>query len=105
MAHKAEAGKLVFVVSGDYWAKKHVCPMLVPSMGRKHLDVGSNVEVAAAFKLNGNFLILSIIESLSEAMTLADKTGVGAGLLMEFVKVITVFLCLLTTALLTERST
>lgn len=83
----AETAKLVFVLSGDYWAKKHITEFVVPSMGRKCIDVGSNVERAAAFKLNGNFLILSIIESLSEAMTLADKTGVGANLLMDFVKV------------------
>lgn len=65
------------------------------------IDVGSDVERAAAFKLSaftflvcetqliesadGNFLILGIVELLAESMTLADKTGVGADLLMEFI--------------------
>jgi 3-hydroxyisobutyrate dehydrogenase-like beta-hydroxyacid dehydrogenase len=31
-------------------------------------------------------LILGIIEILAESMTMADKTGVGANLLMEFIK-------------------
>jgi len=55
-------------------------------MGRKIIDVGSNVERAASFKLNGNFLILGIIEILAEGMTLAEKTGVGSELLYEFIK-------------------
>jgi len=31
-------------------------------------------------------VILGVIEILAESMTLADKTGVGAPLLMEFVR-------------------
>lgn len=76
----------MWVLSGDTFAKQHVTPFLVPAMGRKVIDVGSNVERAAAFKLCGNSLILSIVETLAESMTLADKTGVGAELLFEFVK-------------------
>lgn len=82
----AADAKLVWVLSGDHNAKKAVTRFLVPSMGRKCIDVGSNVERASAFKLNGNMLILGIIEILAESMTLAEKTGVGADLLMEFVK-------------------
>ncbi|KAI5475377.1 phosphogluconate dehydrogenase (decarboxylating) [Pseudohyphozyma bogoriensis] len=77
---------LIWVLSGDPFAKKRVRDFLVPSMGRKIIDVGSNVERASAFKLNGNFLTIGIIENLAEAMTLATRTGVGADLLMEFVK-------------------
>lgn len=82
----AAEGKLVFVLSGDYGAKKFITPLLVPSMGRKTIDVGANVERAAAFKLNGNMMILALIETLGEALTLADRTGVGADLMMEFVQ-------------------
>lgn len=35
---------------------------------------------------DGNFLILGMIELLAEGLTLAEKTGVGAELLMDFVK-------------------
>ncbi|KAL8287133.1 hypothetical protein RQP46_003585 [Phenoliferia psychrophenolica] len=82
----AQSAKLVWVISGDHFAKKRILPYLSPAMGRKHIDVGSNVERAASFKLSGNFLILGIMENLAEALTLANKTGVGADLLMEFVK-------------------
>lgn len=113
---QAKSATLVWVVSGDHYAKKRVEPYMVPAMGKKILDVGSNVERAAAFKLSesaffftgtgeqdcssyftplfpscvcaaGNFLLLGILETLAEALTLADKCGVGADLLMEFVKV------------------
>ncbi|KAM0788608.1 hypothetical protein ACM66B_001728 [Microbotryomycetes sp. NB124-2] len=82
----AKEAKLVWVLSGDVAARKVVQPFLVPSMGRKVLDVGSDVERASKFKLNGNFMVLGIIELLAEGLTLAEKTGVGAELLMEFVK-------------------
>lgn len=37
-------------------------------------------------KLIGNSIILSTIEMLAESMTLADKTGVGAESVAEFIK-------------------
>ncbi|KAK4706151.1 hypothetical protein P7C70_g39, partial [Phenoliferia sp. Uapishka_3] len=83
---QAKSGQLVWVISGDHFAKKRASATMVPAMGRKVIDVGSNVERAASFKLSGNFLILGIMENLAEALTLADKTGVGADLLMQFVK-------------------
>ncbi|KAK4050930.1 hypothetical protein OIO90_004906 [Microbotryomycetes sp. JL221] len=81
----AEQAKLVWILSGDVVARKWVEPFLVPSMGRKVLDVGSNVEKASAFKLNGNFMVLGMIELLAEGLTLAEKTGVGSELMMTFI--------------------
>lgn len=37
-------------LSGDYFAKKHVAHALVPAIGRKIMDLGSNVERAMSFK-------------------------------------------------------
>ncbi|PWN50511.1 6-phosphogluconate dehydrogenase C-terminal domain-like protein [Violaceomyces palustris] len=82
----AEAAKLVFAVAGPYNSKKHVSQFLVPAMGRKIMDFGSNPERAASFKLIGNSIIISTIEMLSETMTLADKTGVGSERLYEFLE-------------------
>ncbi|GAA5874025.1 hypothetical protein JCM5296_001064 [Sporobolomyces johnsonii] len=82
----AKEGKLVVVLSGDLFAKRNVQDFLVPSMGRKIIDVGSNVERASSFKLIGNSCVLGVIELLAEAMTLADKSGVGSDLLYEFIK-------------------
>jgi TusA-related sulfurtransferase len=110
---QAAEGKLVWVLSGDSFAKNKVQHFCVPAMGRKVIDVGSNVERASAYKLSafclpswksvtaieserkcadGNMLILGIIENLAESMTLAERTGVGADLLMDFVKVLPEFL-------------
>ncbi|GAA5975407.1 hypothetical protein JCM10908_005153 [Rhodotorula pacifica] len=82
----AKDAKLVFVLSGDVFAKKKVAPYLVPAMGRRILDLGSNVERAASLKLIGNGTIVCLIEVLSECMTLADRSGVGADLYYEFIK-------------------
>lgn len=82
----AKDAQLVVILSGDIFAKRHVEAILVPAMGRKVIDVGANVERASAFKLLGNSCVLGIIELLAESMTLAEKTGVGADLLYEFVK-------------------
>ncbi|GAA5829479.1 hypothetical protein JCM3766R1_001113 [Sporobolomyces carnicolor] len=82
----AKEAKLVVILSGDVFAKRHVEGLLVPSMGRKVIDVGANVERASAFKLLGNSVVLGVIELLAESMTLADKSGVGAELLFEFIK-------------------
>lgn len=35
---------------------------------------------------DGNMMILSVIETLAESLTLADRTGVSADLMMEFVE-------------------
>ncbi len=82
----AQDAELVVVMSGEYRAKKRVEQFVVPALGRKIIDVGSNVERAASLKLCGNFLTLGLIELLAEGMTLADKTGVTSELLLEFVK-------------------
>lgn len=82
----AQDAELVFVLSGEYRAKKRVEQFIVPALARKAIDVGSNVERAASFKLCGNFVTLGLIELLAEGMTLADKTGVTSELLLEFVK-------------------
>jgi len=46
----AESADLVLAISGDYFAKKHAAHALVPAIGRKIMDLGSNVERAMAFK-------------------------------------------------------
>lgn len=82
----AADGTLVFAIAGSYAAKKFLSQFLVPGVGRKVMDFGSNPERAASFKLIGNSLILSTIEMLSEGMTLAEKTGVGADRYFEFIQ-------------------
>ncbi|KZS96203.1 NAD(P)-binding protein [Sistotremastrum niveocremeum HHB9708] len=82
----AAKSQLVMVMSGDYRSKKVVGYLVVPGVVKKVIDLGGNVEKAPTFKLLGNSLILGSIELLGEAMTLADKSGVGTDNLYEFVK-------------------
>ncbi|CAE7140915.1 unnamed protein product [Rhizoctonia solani] len=74
----AEQGKLVSALAGHYKSKKEVAYILVPSVARKVIDLGGNVEKAAAMKLIGNSFILGALELIAETQTLADKAGVGA---------------------------
>ncbi|OWZ62491.1 hypothetical protein AYX14_06795 [Cryptococcus neoformans] len=82
----AETADLILAISGDYFAKKHAAHALVPAIGKKVMDLGSNVERAMSFKLVGNSLELGFIELLSECFTLCDQTGVGSDQLVELIK-------------------
>ncbi|THV01426.1 NAD-P-binding protein [Dendrothele bispora CBS 962.96] len=74
----ADKAQLVIVMSGDYRSKKEVAYLLVPSVGRKVIDLGENVEKAPTFKLIGNSMILGAIEVFGEAYTLGEKAGIEA---------------------------
>ncbi|OCF34094.1 hypothetical protein I316_04041 [Kwoniella heveanensis BCC8398] len=82
----AETADLILAISGDYFAKKHAAHALVPAIGKKVMDLGSNVERAMSFKLVGNALELGFIELLAECFTLCDQSGVGADKLVELIK-------------------
>ncbi|KAK8861212.1 hypothetical protein IAR55_002031 [Kwoniella newhampshirensis] len=82
----AESADLILAISGDYFAKKHAAHALVPAIGKKVMDLGSNVERAMSFKLVGNSLELGFIELISECFTLCDQSGVGADKLVELIK-------------------
>lgn len=82
----AETADVIFAISGDYFAKKHAAHVLVPAVGKKVMDLGSNVERAMSFKLVGNALELGFIELLSECFTLSDQAGVGADKLVQLIK-------------------
>jgi len=82
----ADAAKLIVTLGGDYKARKEISHILVPSVGRKVIDLGEDVEKPPALKLIGNSLILGNIELLAETMTLADKSGVGASAYFEVIK-------------------
>jgi 3-hydroxyisobutyrate dehydrogenase-like beta-hydroxyacid dehydrogenase len=79
----AEAGRLAVVVAGpeDLIQK---CKPLFEAMGPKLMVAGARPSAANVVKLSGNFLIATVLESLSEALAFARKSGVDAGALMEF---------------------
>jgi 3-hydroxyisobutyrate dehydrogenase-like beta-hydroxyacid dehydrogenase len=78
----AAAGKLFIVASGES-ADITVAEPLFAAMGSRVFTLGSTPSAANLVKLCGNFMILSAIEALAEAMTLAEKGGVPKAKLLE----------------------
>ena len=79
----AEAGRLAVVAAGPADAVNR-CKPLFEAFGPKLLIVGEKPSLANVVKLSGNFLIASVLESLSEAMAFARKYGVDAATLLDF---------------------
>lgn len=79
----AEAGKLLVVAAGPP-ASIDRCKPLFEAMGPKILVIGEKPSLANVVKLSGNFLIASVLESLSEAVALARKSGVDPATLLDF---------------------
>ena len=71
----AAARKLWICLSGNGTAKERVLPLL-NVLGQKVFDLGEQVGAANVVKLSGNFLIISAIEAMAEAFTLAEKNGI-----------------------------
>jgi 3-hydroxyisobutyrate dehydrogenase-like beta-hydroxyacid dehydrogenase len=71
----AEAKKLVVVTAGDEAVIERFRPVF-DAIGRRTFHVGSAPHQANGVKLCGNFMISSMLETLSEAFTTVSKTGV-----------------------------
>ncbi|XGV97237.1 MAG: NAD(P)-dependent oxidoreductase [Leptolyngbya sp. BL-A-14] len=69
------ARKLWITLAGNDDAKARVRPLL-EKVGQGLFDFGTDVGAANVVKLAGNFLIISAIEAMAEAFTLAEKNGV-----------------------------
>jgi 3-hydroxyisobutyrate dehydrogenase-like beta-hydroxyacid dehydrogenase len=79
----AAAGKLWICLAGDIAAKRRVQPVLA-ALGQGVHDFGEQAPAANVVKLAGNFLILSAIEALAEAFTLAEKNGIQRDAMASF---------------------
>ncbi len=78
----AAAGKLFIVAAGDP-ADLETGGPIFSAAGQRVFSVGEKPSAASLVKLCGNFMILSAIESLAEAMALAEKGGVPKATLLE----------------------
>ena len=78
----AAAARLVVVAAGPGEAVERVRPLL-EGIGRKLFVIGTEPYQANTFKLAGNFLISSMLETLSEAFTLIQKSGVEPAKFLE----------------------
>jgi len=78
----AAAAKLFIVAAGDS-ADFQVANPLLGVIGQRVFYLGNTPSAASLVKLCGNFMILSAIEALGEAMALAEKGGVARQQLLE----------------------
>jgi 3-hydroxyisobutyrate dehydrogenase-like beta-hydroxyacid dehydrogenase len=78
----AEAAKLAVVAAGPAKMIER-CQPLFDAMGQRTFIVGEEPSNANTVKLAGNFLILSVIESLGEAYALLRKSGVEPETFLE----------------------
>lgn len=73
----AEARKLNFLVSGNSEAIQKIKTYLLQAGGEGIWEFGEKASLANVAKLCNNFLIISAIESMAEAMRLAEKSGLN----------------------------
>ena len=78
----AAAAKLFVVAAGDPAYLRTASPLL-RVIGQRVFDVGTTPSAASLVKLCGNFMILSAVEAMGEAMALAAKGGVAKEQLLE----------------------
>jgi len=62
------------------------CRPLFDVMGQGVIVVGAEPHLANALKLVGNFFVVSAIETLSEAFTLAEKAGIEVEKVLEVIR-------------------
>jgi 3-hydroxyisobutyrate dehydrogenase-like beta-hydroxyacid dehydrogenase len=79
----AEAAKLAIVAAGEKSATDR-CKPLFDCMGPKFVVIGEMPSLANAAKLTGNFMIATVLESLSESIAFARKSGVDPAILLDF---------------------
>jgi 3-hydroxyisobutyrate dehydrogenase-like beta-hydroxyacid dehydrogenase len=78
----AAAAKIFVVAAGDP-ADFDVASSLLRAVSQRVFYIGEKPSAATLVKLCGNFMILSAIEALGEAMALAEKGGVAKRQLLE----------------------
>jgi len=78
----AEAGNLNVLAAGDPALIRRVQPFL-DVIGSRTWQLGERPEQANIVKILGNYLIATVIQSLSEATSLAEQSDVNASQLIE----------------------
>jgi 3-hydroxyisobutyrate dehydrogenase-like beta-hydroxyacid dehydrogenase len=79
----AAAAKLFIAAAGPSDALD-ACARIFEAIGQKTFYFGDKPPLANLVKLSGNFLIASVIESLSEAMALVSKGGLDQRQYLDF---------------------
>jgi 3-hydroxyisobutyrate dehydrogenase-like beta-hydroxyacid dehydrogenase len=79
----AAAKKLWICVSGSQQAKEMAKPIL-DCLGQGVIDFGEDAGGANVVKIAGNFMIMSSLEIMAEAFTLAEKHGLDRAKVADF---------------------
>ena len=83
----ADSGQLVCVLAGKAEAVDKVKPYCEGVMGRVNIDYsGQEPRKATLLKVIGNTFIGSMVETLSEGLVVAEKTGLGVDQLHKFIE-------------------
>jgi 3-hydroxyisobutyrate dehydrogenase-like beta-hydroxyacid dehydrogenase len=80
---EAAAAAKLFIVAAGPAGQVAKCQPLFDAMGQKTFVVGEDATGANVIKLNGNFLITTVIESLAESFALVRKSGLDASQFLE----------------------
>jgi 3-hydroxyisobutyrate dehydrogenase-like beta-hydroxyacid dehydrogenase len=80
---QAAAAAKLFVVAGGDPADVTTATPLFQAISQRVFQVGATPSAASLIKLCGNFMILSAIEAMGEAMALAEKGGIPKQQLYE----------------------
>lgn len=78
----AEAGKLDIIAAGDHALIERVRPLL-DVIGSRTWTLGERPEQASIVKILGNYLVATVIQSLGEAVSLAEQADIDAAQLIE----------------------
>jgi 3-hydroxyisobutyrate dehydrogenase-like beta-hydroxyacid dehydrogenase len=81
----AEEGKLFVIAAGEPDTVAEVAPLL-DAIGQKTSVFGEQASAANMVKLATNFLTASVIESLGEAVALAERAGIDKHQFVEFLR-------------------
>lgn len=82
----ADMGLLVTVVAGPPAAVNKVKPYLTGVTSKSIIDMsGQDVGRASLMKVLGNSFILNMVESLGEALVVAEKSGLGTDVYQQWV--------------------
>jgi 3-hydroxyisobutyrate dehydrogenase-like beta-hydroxyacid dehydrogenase len=81
---EAAAAAKLFIVAAGFHHDIDTCQPLFDAMGQRTFRFGEKPSNANLVKLSGNFLIVSMIESLSEALALVGKGGIDQREYLDF---------------------
>ena len=86
-ATMSDAGQLIAVLAGEESAVAKIKPFCKGIISRATIDLsGEDPGKATLLKIIGNTFVLSMVGTLSEGHTLAEKTGLGTHHLHKFVQ-------------------